>query len=211
MSAHSSKLSAQDQARQAVPRSGPYSSTQAYRPLRRPETVEDKDACAIYASVRRDATPSHEPVILALESLQKMLHRAGNVDDPARLEALESRADSLSQVKRRTEPGSAQFEHISNEILKSSQDITEVARRLRSAEFDRVARAFDEPFSTGEAILRKERAGLTSIRSEGRFRPGASVQVRPTRRSVCASLPPIMPIGDWSPPAFHRAAISSIT
>lgn len=48
-----------------------------------------------------------------------------------RLEALESRADSLSQVKRRTEPGSAQFEHISNEILKSSQDITEVARRLR--------------------------------------------------------------------------------
>ena len=33
-----------------------------------------------YASVRRDATPSHEPIILALESLQKMLHRAGNVD-----------------------------------------------------------------------------------------------------------------------------------
>jgi glutamate synthase (NADPH/NADH) large chain len=42
--------------------------------------VEDKDACAIYASVRRDATPSHEPVTVALESLQKMLHRAGNVD-----------------------------------------------------------------------------------------------------------------------------------
>ena len=42
--------------------------------------MEDKDACAIYASVRRDATPSHEPVTLALESLQKMLHRAGNVD-----------------------------------------------------------------------------------------------------------------------------------
>jgi glutamate synthase (NADPH/NADH) large chain len=42
--------------------------------------VEDKDACALYASVRRDATPSHEAIILALESLQKMLHRAGNVD-----------------------------------------------------------------------------------------------------------------------------------
>jgi glutamate synthase (NADPH/NADH) large chain len=42
--------------------------------------VEDNDACAIYASVRRDATPSHEPVELALVSLQKMLHRAGNVD-----------------------------------------------------------------------------------------------------------------------------------
>ncbi|HEY6671321.1 MAG TPA: glutamate synthase-related protein [Solirubrobacterales bacterium] len=42
--------------------------------------MEDKDACAIAASVRRDATPSHEPVTSALESLQKMLHRAGNVD-----------------------------------------------------------------------------------------------------------------------------------
>ena len=45
-----------------------------------PPSVEDKDACAIYASVRKDATPSHEPIPLALESLQKMLHRAGNVD-----------------------------------------------------------------------------------------------------------------------------------
>ena len=38
------------------------------------------DACAIYASVRKDATPSREPVPLALANLQKMLHRAGNVD-----------------------------------------------------------------------------------------------------------------------------------
>ncbi|MDP9227804.1 MAG: glutamate synthase, partial [Actinomycetota bacterium] len=45
-----------------------------------PPSVEDKDACALYASVRKDATPSHEPITLALESLQKMLHRAGNVD-----------------------------------------------------------------------------------------------------------------------------------
>ena len=42
--------------------------------------MEDKDACAIYASVRKDATPSQTPVALALENLQKMLHRAGNVD-----------------------------------------------------------------------------------------------------------------------------------
>jgi glutamate synthase (NADPH/NADH) large chain len=42
--------------------------------------VEDRDACAIYASVRKDATASHEPVALALLNLQKMLHRAGNVD-----------------------------------------------------------------------------------------------------------------------------------
>jgi glutamate synthase (NADPH) large chain len=45
-----------------------------------PPSVEDKDACAIYASVRRDGTPSHEPIELAIDSLQKMLHRAGNVD-----------------------------------------------------------------------------------------------------------------------------------
>ena len=38
------------------------------------------DACAIYASVRKDATPSRELVTLALANLQKMLHRAGNVD-----------------------------------------------------------------------------------------------------------------------------------
>jgi glutamate synthase (NADPH/NADH) large chain len=57
-----------------------YSPEKAYRPLVSPPSVEDKDACAIYASVRRDATPSHEPIELAVTALQKMLHRAGNVD-----------------------------------------------------------------------------------------------------------------------------------
>jgi glutamate synthase (NADPH) large chain len=57
-----------------------YSPERAYRPRVSPPSVEDKDACAIYASVRKDASPSHEPVTLALTSLQKMLHRAGNVD-----------------------------------------------------------------------------------------------------------------------------------
>jgi glutamate synthase (NADPH/NADH) large chain len=57
-----------------------YSPERAYRPRVRPPSVEDRDACAIYASVRKDATPSHEPVRIALASLQKMLHRAGNVD-----------------------------------------------------------------------------------------------------------------------------------
>jgi glutamate synthase (NADPH) large chain len=51
-----------------------------YRPLVSPPSVEDKDACAIYASVRKDATPSHEPIERAIPALQKMLHRAGNVD-----------------------------------------------------------------------------------------------------------------------------------
>jgi len=57
-----------------------YSPERAYRPLVSPPSVEDQDACAIYASVRKDATPSHEPVERAIPALQKMLHRAGNVD-----------------------------------------------------------------------------------------------------------------------------------
>ena len=57
-----------------------YSPHLPWRPLVSPPSVEDHDACAIYASIRKDATPSPEPVALALRSLQMMLHRAGNVD-----------------------------------------------------------------------------------------------------------------------------------
>jgi glutamate synthase (NADPH/NADH) large chain len=57
-----------------------YSPELPYKPLVSPPSVEDKDACAIYASVRKDATPSHEPIELAIPAMQKMLHRAGNVD-----------------------------------------------------------------------------------------------------------------------------------
>jgi len=57
-----------------------YSPELPWRPRVSPPSVEDRDACAIYASVRKDATPSRAPVTLALENLQKMLHRAGNVD-----------------------------------------------------------------------------------------------------------------------------------
>src|SRR6266498_1951959 len=57
-----------------------YSPEKAYRPRVSPPSVEDRDACAIYASVRKDATPSAEPIANALASLRKMLHRAGNVD-----------------------------------------------------------------------------------------------------------------------------------
>ena len=56
------------------------SPERAYRPRVSPPSVEDRDACAIYASVRKDATPGRAPVELALANLQKMLHRAGNVD-----------------------------------------------------------------------------------------------------------------------------------
>ena len=71
---------AQSQSREWRERSSRYSPERPYRPLVSPPSVEDKDACAIYASVRKDATPSHEPIELAIPALQKMLHRAGNVD-----------------------------------------------------------------------------------------------------------------------------------
>ncbi len=57
-----------------------YSPELSWKPRVSPASVEDKDACGIYASVRKDATPSHAPVALALANLEKMLHRAGNVD-----------------------------------------------------------------------------------------------------------------------------------
>jgi glutamate synthase (NADPH/NADH) large chain len=57
-----------------------YSSVQAYRPLRPPKTVEDKDACALYAVIRTDGRPTHELIDNGFVALKKMLHRAGNVD-----------------------------------------------------------------------------------------------------------------------------------
>src|SRR6201996_2563704 len=63
-----------------APRVERYSPERPYKPLVSPQSVEENDACAIYASVRKDATPSHEPIELAIPALQKMLHRAGNVD-----------------------------------------------------------------------------------------------------------------------------------
>ena len=72
--------SAEPRAHSAQPAPKRYSPELPWRPVVSPPSVEDRDACAIYASVRKDATPSHEPVALALRNLQKMLHRAGNVD-----------------------------------------------------------------------------------------------------------------------------------
>jgi len=63
-----------------LPEERRYSPERAYRPRVSPPSVEDRDACAIYASVRKDATPERAPVELALANLHKMLHRAGNVD-----------------------------------------------------------------------------------------------------------------------------------
>lgn len=57
-----------------------FSSTRQYRPLKPPASVEDRDACALYASVRKDGRPSHDPIPKALDALGQMLHRAGNID-----------------------------------------------------------------------------------------------------------------------------------
>src|SRR5688500_7078102 len=57
-----------------------YSPHAAYRPRRAPRTVEDRDACALYASVSKRARPTHDAIEVALTALEKMLHRAGSVD-----------------------------------------------------------------------------------------------------------------------------------
>jgi hypothetical protein len=50
----------------------------------------------------------------------------------ARQRALEARGDSLSQVKRRTAAGSAQFETVSNQIRETGEQLVSVARSLRT-------------------------------------------------------------------------------
>src|SRR5262249_5513364 len=57
-----------------------YSPERPYRPLVPHRSVEARAPCAIHASVRRAAPPGREPIELAIAALQKMLHRAGNVD-----------------------------------------------------------------------------------------------------------------------------------
>jgi DNA repair exonuclease SbcCD ATPase subunit len=50
----------------------------------------------------------------------------------ARQRTLETRGDSLSQVKRRTAAGSAQFETVSNEIRETGDQLIQTARALRT-------------------------------------------------------------------------------
>jgi glutamate synthase (NADPH/NADH) large chain len=56
------------------------SPTRAYRPRRPPPSVEDRDACALYAATGKDARASHAAIDTALDALERMLHRGGNVD-----------------------------------------------------------------------------------------------------------------------------------
>jgi glutamate synthase (NADPH/NADH) large chain len=81
LSAHSSKRSIAAGRGSSVPPAGErISPFKAYRPLSPPKTVEDRDACALYAAVRRDGRATHDVIANAFDALQKMLHRAGNVD-----------------------------------------------------------------------------------------------------------------------------------
>jgi len=53
-----------------------YAWDRPYKPLVSPPSVEENDACAIYSSVSKDASPSHRPIEIAIPALHKMLHRA---------------------------------------------------------------------------------------------------------------------------------------
>jgi glutamate synthase (NADPH) large chain len=79
-SPHRSTVAPDPSPRQQSAEARRYSPELPWRPRVSPPSVEDNDACAIYASVRKDGTAHREPVALALSNLQKMLHRAGNVD-----------------------------------------------------------------------------------------------------------------------------------
>ena len=57
-----------------------YDPTRAHRPRRPPRTVEDRDACALFAWVAKDLRAAHEPIETALAALERMLHRAGSLD-----------------------------------------------------------------------------------------------------------------------------------
>src|SRR6195952_4229071 len=57
-----------------------YAWDRPYKPLVSPPSVEDNAACGILAPVPKAPPPSHEPIERAIPALQKMLHRAGNVD-----------------------------------------------------------------------------------------------------------------------------------
>ncbi|HUP00220.1 MAG TPA: hypothetical protein VM737_01675 [Gemmatimonadota bacterium] len=84
-----------------------------------------------------------------------------------RLAALESRADSLSQVKRSVQPGSASFESISNQILDASQDITAIARRLRTL-FEQVRDLKQDLFIAYNLAIGTTRGEIDALTERGR-------------------------------------------
>ena len=68
--------------------------------LRAPWTVEEHDACALYAWVAKDARPEHDPIPAALAALQHMLHRAGGIDGQGTAAACRSTSRASSGRRR---------------------------------------------------------------------------------------------------------------
>ena len=67
----------------AEPEEDPLKPLLAHAGVPPPPPAADRrgpDACALYASVSKKAEPTHEAIEAALVALEKMLHRAGNVD-----------------------------------------------------------------------------------------------------------------------------------
>ena len=90
-------------------------------------------ALGLGAALLLGADPAHGQAIGIPEYRRLIDEREAEIARlQTRLGALESRADSLSDAKRSVRPGSASFETISNQILDASQDITGIARRLRT-------------------------------------------------------------------------------
>ena len=190
--------------------SGRFSPEQAYRPRVSPPSVEDHDACAIYASVRKDATPSREPVELALANLQKMLHRAGNVDGegdgcgvlvdiPRRIWAEEVRAGGHNPALA-LDPAFA----VAHVFVERSSDLEQArARRPRDP---RPRRLPDPRRAPGRASTRR-RSGPTAREEEPHFWQVAGLRRR-TPSAATASLFDLM-IELEAELGFHVASFSA--
>jgi phage host-nuclease inhibitor protein Gam len=98
---------------------------------RRPSLLLAAAALALVGGAPEASAQVQGPGIVELRRLI-----AQREPEIARLEArqrvLETRGDSLSQVKRRTAAGSAQFETVSNQIRQTGDQLVEVARSLRT-------------------------------------------------------------------------------
>ncbi|HJR54612.1 MAG TPA: hypothetical protein VJ982_12970 [Gemmatimonadota bacterium] len=99
--------------------------------VRRPSLLFLALLAALLGSAPESAAQQPGPGIVELRRLIAQ-REPGIARLEARQQALEARGDSLSQVKRRTAAGSAQFETISNQIRETGDQLVGVARSLRT-------------------------------------------------------------------------------
>jgi predicted nucleic acid-binding Zn-ribbon protein len=91
-------------------------------------------ALAVALGLGASSAVAQQPAGPTIQELERLLdEREANIArSDARLVALEALADSLVRAKSRVEPGSAQYERISNQIRENSDQIRPLQRDLRN-------------------------------------------------------------------------------